>query len=76
MLDLKGVPPDAEASVKGMEGFRDDNGVWHFETERPLVPGVPHIYRLAARMRRDGQRLTEVRTLRLIPGRIVDLDFY
>lgn len=53
-------------------GFQDrrDGSVWRFESE-PLVPGVPHIYRVDAHYGETVQH----RYVRLVPGRIVTLDF-
>lgn len=46
--------------------------VWRLESD-PLLPGVPHIYQIKASW---GEGTTpQVRTIRLIMGRIVDLDF-
>jgi hypothetical protein len=56
----------------GFTGFQDrkDASVWRFESE-PLTPGVPHIYRVVAKYGETSQE----RYLRLVPGRIVTLDF-
>ncbi len=56
----------------GITGFQDrkDASVWRFESE-PLVPGVPHIYRVEARYGESVQQ----KYVRLVPGRIVTLDF-
>lgn len=53
-------------------GFQDrrDPTLWRFESE-PLVPGVPNIYRVEARYGDSIQN----RYVRLVPGRIVTLDF-
>ena len=56
----------------GFTGFQDrkDASVWRFESE-PLTPGVSHIYRVVAKYGES----TQERYLRLVPGRIVTLDF-
>ena len=55
-----------------IEGFRDleDSNVWHFES-KSLMPGQPHIYRVIAVFGQSAQE----RYVRLIKGRIVDLQF-
>lgn len=59
-----------------LDGFRDakDPDLWHFTSE-PLYPGLPHIYRVEANLKRPGGDVTELRYVRLIMGRIVRLDF-
>ena len=56
----------------GFVGFQDrkDASIWRFESE-PLTPGVPHIYRVVAKYGETSQE----KYLRLVPGRIVTLDF-
>lgn len=56
----------------GITGIQDrrDASVWRFESE-PLIPGVPHIYRVVAKYGDSAQE----RYIRLVPGRIVTLDF-
>ena len=56
----------------GFSGFQDrkDPSIWRLESE-PLVPGVPHIYRVVAKY---GEASRE-QYIRLVPGRIVTLDF-
>ena len=56
----------------GFVGFQDrkNAAIWRFESE-PLVPGVPHIYRVVAKYGETSQE----KYLRLVPGRIVTLDF-
>lgn len=62
-------------AVEGMKGFKDEDGYWHFETKEPLIPGIPHIYHVKARMGEGDGAPIEFRTVRLIPGRIIDLDW-
>ena len=56
----------------GFTGFQDrrDPAIWRLESE-PLVPGIPHIYRVVAKY---GDTVQE-KYIRLVPGRIVTLDF-
>lgn len=56
----------------GFTGFQDrkDPSVWRLESE-PLVPGQSHIYRVVAKYGDTAQE----RYIRLVPGRIVTLDF-
>lgn len=75
VLEVYGVG-DREVTVDGMKGFRDDDGVWRFESKAPLVPGVlPLIYEVRARTPSSPAGNEDVRVVRLIPGRIVRLDF-
>ena len=74
MLDVKGAPFDAVVSVRGLKGYRDIEGVWRFEPNLPLVPGIPHIYTVKIETGyASGLLHTDVRKVRLIPGRIVEL---
>lgn len=66
----------ANMSVNGMSGFRMSNGVWLFETDRPLVPGKENIVRVEARKDTHDIQPQEFRFVRLLPGRLVYLDFY
>lgn len=56
------------------DGFRDAKNpdVWHFTSE-PLLPGLPHIYRIEATYEDD--RTPQARFVRLIRGRLVMLEF-
>jgi len=58
-----------------MGGFRMKNGIWLFETSRPLFPGQEHIIRVEARRDKADIQPYKVKFVRLIPGRIVYLDF-
>lgn len=62
-------------SIRGMGGFRMKNGIWLFETNSPLVHGVENIVRVEARRTPEDVAPFESRFVRLIPGRIVYLDF-
>ncbi len=56
-----------------VKGFQDeaDPTLWHFET-KPLLPGIPHVYKVEAV---NGGVTTDVRYVRLLRGRIIDLTF-
>ena len=56
-------------TIPGLQDRRDA-AVWRFESE-PLVPGVSNIYRVEAKY---GDSVQE-RYVRLVPGRIVTLEF-
>ena len=62
-------------TVQRMGGFRMQNGIWLFETTLPLYPGQDNIVRVEARRERADVQPYEVKFVRLIPGRIVYLDF-
>lgn len=59
-----------EDLLDGFQDYRNEN-LWRFES-KPLIPGIPQIYRVEA-VDSIGQR--KVRYVRLIAGRVVDLDF-
>lgn len=61
--------------VQRMGGFRMQNDIWLFETERPLFPGQENIVRVEARKDKNDIQPFKVKFVRLIPGRIVYLDF-
>jgi hypothetical protein len=61
--------------AQNMGGFRMKNGIWLFETDRPLFPGAEHIVRVEAREDKNDIQPFKVKFVRLIPGRIVYLDF-
>lgn len=61
--------------VQRMGGFRMKNGIWLFEADRPLFPGAEHIVRVEARHDKADIQPYKVKFVRLIPGRIVYLDF-
>ncbi|HWL07405.1 MAG TPA: hypothetical protein VNQ76_03225 [Planctomicrobium sp.] len=59
-----------------LEGFHDhtDGTMWHF-TADPLIPGLPHIYRIEARFEGpDGKEVIEERYVRLIMGRVIEIE--
>ncbi len=58
------------------EGYENEltNGLWEFET-KPLIPGIPHIYKAVFKFSDDPNAVETVRYVRLIPGRIVSLTY-
>ncbi len=62
-------------TVDRMGGFRMKNGVWLFESERPLDHGRCQIVRVDARKTVQDIEPYSSKFVRLIPGRIVYLDF-
>lgn len=62
-------------SAQTMGGFKMKNGIWLFESERPLDPGVCQIVRIEARKTHQDIEPYATKFVRLIPGRIVYLDF-
>ncbi|HIE97194.1 MAG: hypothetical protein ABGZ53_27775 [Fuerstiella sp.] len=65
----------AHLSVQKMSGFRMESGVWLFETDKPLVTWTENIVRIEAREEPEDVEPHTVRFVRLIPGRLVYLDF-
>lgn len=66
--------PRIEQTIEGFRDAEDDN-LWHFETS-PLYPGLDHIYRVQATYQNsDGTTWKDARYVRLIMGRVVELDF-
>lgn len=59
-----------------VDGFEDGRlkGLWRFET-LPLIPGNPHIYKVIFRFSDDPRAPEDVRYVRLIPGRIIELTY-
>jgi hypothetical protein len=62
-------------TVRDMGGFRMKNGIWLFESVRPLDPGACQIVRVESRTSVKDIEPTATKFVRLIPGRIVYLDF-
>ncbi|MEZ5940327.1 MAG: hypothetical protein R3C18_02975 [Planctomycetaceae bacterium] len=58
-----------------MDGFqdKDDPTLFHFTSE-PLLPGLPHVYRVEVHTAGPEGPLVEERYIRLIMGRIVTLN--
>jgi hypothetical protein len=61
--------------VQRMGGFRMQNDIWLFESSQPLFPGQDHVVRVEARQDSADIQPYKVKFVRLIPGRIVYLDF-
>ncbi|MCA9079860.1 MAG: hypothetical protein KDA58_04845 [Planctomycetaceae bacterium] len=59
-----------------LDGFRnaEDPSLYHFTSE-PLLPGIPHIYRVEAHIQGASGITVEERFVRLIRGRVVYLNF-
>ena len=59
-----------------MEGFQDPDtpSWWHFQS-KPLIPGLPHIYRVEATFDSPDGPVVEERYVRLIMGRLIELEF-
>jgi len=69
------LPEDVDVSARGLKS-KWTGEVWRLEVETPLLPGVPHIYAIKAeRDTGDGEKSVDVRWVRLIMGRVVDLEF-
>lgn len=62
-------------SVQNMGGIKMKSGVWLFESNRPLDPGACQIVRVEARHNEKDIEPFQTKFVRLIPGRIVYLDF-
>lgn len=62
-------------TVGNMGGVKMKNGIWLFESTRPLDPGACQIVRVEARETPQDVEPYATRFVRLIPGRIVYLDF-
>lgn len=75
MLAVRDVGGAPLLSTQNMGGFRMKNGIWLFESERPLDPGVCQIVRVEARKTDADIEPFAMKFVRLIPGRIVYLDF-
>ncbi len=70
------LPEEVDVSARGLKSTWTGE-VWILESKDPLVPGLPHVYAVKAE-RRDPQGKvvsTDVRWVRLIMGRVVELDF-
>lgn len=70
------LPEDLDVSARGMKSVWTGK-LWRLEVKDPLLPGVPHIYAIKAEKKtKEGKVVsTDVRWIRLIPGRVVDLHF-
>lgn len=75
MLMVSGLQPGLKVTVWDMDGFSNDQQVWHFETKSPLIPGLTHVYRVVVWDAQGRVLEPALRTVRLIPGRIVELKY-
>jgi hypothetical protein len=75
MLAVKDNGTIPYLTVDVMGGIKMKNGIWLFESTRPLDPGANQIVRVEARQTPQDIEAYDVRFVRLIPGRIVYLEF-
>ena len=75
MLAVKDNGTIPYLTVGIMGGVKMKNGIWLFESTRPLDPGACQIVRVEARQTPQDVEPYATRFVRLIPGRIVYLDF-
>lgn len=75
MLEVYGAPSGVRLTVHGTDGFADEKGVWHFQTETPPVPGLSLVRKVLVWNDDGSLNQPLIRTVRLIPGRIVELDY-
>lgn len=68
------LPEEADVSGRGLK-VKWTGEEWRLETAQPLVPGVPHIYAIRAEWDTPTGRVEQTRWVRLIMGRVVDLEF-
>jgi hypothetical protein len=68
------LPEDADISARGLT-VNWTGEAWRLETAQPLLPGMPHIYAIRAEWDAPEGRVYETRWIRLIMGRVVDLEF-
>ncbi|WP_040592571.1 hypothetical protein [Schlesneria paludicola] len=65
------LPENVDVTAKGLKS-KWTGKVWRLESDS-LIPGIPHIYEIRASWGEGTE--PQVRTVRLIMGRIVDLEF-
>lgn len=68
------LPEHADVAARGLK-VKWTGEEWRLETALPLVPGMPHIYAVQAEWDTPTGRVAETRWVRLIMGRVVDLEF-
>lgn len=69
------LPEEVDVSARGLKS-KWTGKVWRLEAETPLLPGIPHVYAIKAERRlNNGEKHVEYRWVRLIMGRVVDLEF-
>lgn len=57
--------------VEKMDGYLGNDGLWYFVTDKPWLPTQPAIVKVV--ITRNGVR--DIRVVRLIPGRILSVEF-
>ena len=62
-----------DVSAKGLKA-KWTGKVWHLSTDT-VLPGIPHIYEVKAEWGPEGAKQSQIRTVRLIMNRVVDLEF-
>ncbi len=72
MVDVH-LSENYEVTAKGMK-VKWTGKVWRLESD-PLLPGRPHIIEVKSEWGPEGSKQNQVRSIRLIMGRIVDLEF-
>ncbi|MEZ6062722.1 MAG: hypothetical protein R3C19_20450 [Planctomycetaceae bacterium] len=75
MLAVRDMGAEEHITVQRMGGYRMSNGIWFFESSRPLINCSENIVRVEARQNANDIQPYKVKFVRLIPGRIVYLDF-
>lgn len=75
MLAVKDDGSIKYLTVGIMGGIKMKNGIWLFESTRPLDPGACQIVRVEARETPQDIEPYATRFVRLVPGRIVYLEF-
>lgn len=70
------LPEEVDVSARGLKA-KWTGKVWRLETAEPLIPGLPHIYAIKAERRNKAGEIvsTDVRWIRLIMGRVVEVEF-
>jgi hypothetical protein len=69
------VAENVDVTARGLKS-KWNGKYWELESEAPLLPGVPHIYAIKTEKKLpSGEKQVDVRWVRLIMGRVVDLEF-
>ena len=71
---LVDLPEAADVSARGLT-VTWTGDAWRLETAQALLPGMPHVYAIRAAWDAPEGRMYETRWVRLIMGRVVDLEF-
>lgn len=75
MLAVRMGDAEEVLAIRGMSGIKLKSGIWLFESNRPLDPGVSHVVRVEAKEHPMDVDAVATRFVRLIPGRIVYLSY-